>query len=98
MKYKVYAGYYEIYVSETPLSEPRMFQFETDNPDEILDYLEDIDDTILVEDSISDEICNYNFRFEVIEGDLKLIDYEEENKNDNCQNIFEFRSIYYLFE
>lgn len=75
MKYKVYAGYYEIYVSQTPLSLPRTFLFETDNPSEVLDYLSDIDDAILVEDSISDEIDNYNFLFEVKDGNVELVDY-----------------------
>lgn len=79
MKYKVYAGYYEIYVSQSELSKPRVLQFESDDADKVLDYLEDIDDTVLVEDSIADEIPNYNFRFEIKNGNVELVDYEEEN-------------------
>lgn len=78
MKYKIYAGYYEIYVSETPLRKPRMLQFETDNPEEVLDYLKDIEETILVEDSIADDIPNYNFRFKINKSeDIELVNYEE---------------------
>ena len=79
MKYKIYAGYYEIYVSETPLHKPYMLQFETDNSEEVLDYLKDIEETILVEDSISDDIPNYNFRFKINKsGDVELVDCEED--------------------
>jgi hypothetical protein len=78
MKYKVYAGYYEIYVSQSELSKPRVLQFESDDADKVLDYLEDIDDTVLVEDSIADEIPNYNFRFEIKNGNIELVDYESE--------------------
>lgn len=79
MKYKVYAGYYEIYVSKTPLHEPRMLQFETDSQEEVLDYLKDIEETILVEDSIADDIPNYNFRFKIDECEnVELVDYEED--------------------
>lgn len=79
MKYKVYAGYYEIYVTESELDKPYMLQFESDDADEVLDYLEDIDDTVLVEDSIADEIPNYNFRFEIKNGNIELV---EENEDD----------------
>ena len=78
MKYKVYAGYYEIYVTESDLDKPYMLQFESDDSDEVLGYLEDIDDTILVEDSIADEVCNYNFRVEVKNGKPELMEYEDD--------------------
>lgn len=86
MKYKVYAGYYEIYVTESELDKPYMFQFETDNEKEVFDYLEDVDDTILVEDSIADEICNYNFRVEVKNGKPELVDYEDETTCERWEN------------
>lgn len=76
MKYKVYAGYYEIYVSQSELDKPYMLQFESDDADKVLDYLKDIDDTVLVEDSIADEIPNYNFRFEIKNENIELVDYE----------------------
>lgn len=78
MKYKVYAGYYEIYVTESELDKPYVLQYEFDDPDEVLGYLAEIDDTILVEDSIADEVCNYNFRIEVKNGKPELVEYEEE--------------------
>ena len=80
MKYKVYAGYYEIYVSQTPLDKPYILLVESDDSNVVLCYLEDIDDTILVEDSIADEVPNYNFRFEIKNGNIELVDYEENEK------------------
>ena len=62
MKYKIYAGYYEIYVTESELNKPYMLQLETDNVNEVHEYLDEIDDTILVEESIADEIENYNLK------------------------------------
>lgn len=78
MKYKVYAGYYEIYVTESELDKPYELQYEFDDPDEVLGYLADMDDTILVEDSIADEVCNYNFRVEVKNGKPELVEYEDD--------------------
>lgn len=78
MKYKVYAGYYEIYVTESELDKPYELQYEFDDPDEVLGYLADMDDTILVEDSIADEVCNYSFRVEVKNGKPELVEYEDD--------------------
>lgn len=73
MKYKVYAGYYEIYVTESELDKPYMFQFETDDEKEIFDYLDDVDDTILVEDLLGWEDYGYQ-QVTVNNGKPDLID------------------------
>lgn len=73
MKYKIYAGYYEIYVTESELNKPYMLQLETDNIDEVIEYLDDIDDAVLVEESIADEIGNYNFMIRIKNGEVKEV-------------------------
>lgn len=73
MKYKVYAGYYEIYVTESELNKPYILQFETDDADEVLEYLDEIDDTVLVEKSIADEIGNYNLMIRIKNGEVKEV-------------------------
>lgn len=78
-KYKIYAGYYEIYVTECELNKPYMLQLETDSIDEVREYLDDIDDAVLTEESIADEIGNYNFMIRIENGKPELV--EEENDN-----------------
>ena len=73
MKYKIYAGYYEIYVTESELNKPYMLQLETDSVDEACEYLDEIDDTILIEESIADEIGNYNFMIRIENGEVKEV-------------------------
>lgn len=73
MKYKIYAGYYEIYVTETELNKPYVLQLETDSIDEVREYLEDIDDAVLTEESIADEIGNYNFMIRIKNGEVKEV-------------------------
>lgn len=73
MKYKIYAGYYEIYVTESELNKPYMLQLETDSIDEVREYLDEIDDTILIEESIADEIENYNVIIRIKNGEVKEV-------------------------
>jgi len=77
MKYKIYAGYYEIYVTETELDKPYVLQLETDSIDEVREYLDDIDDAVLTEESIADEIGNYNFMIRIENGKVELVEYED---------------------
>ena len=79
MKYKIYAGYYEIYVTESELSEPHVLQLETDSIDEVREYLDDIDDAVLTEESIADEIGNYNFMIRIENGKVELVEEEDDN-------------------
>lgn len=78
MKYKIYAGYYEIYVTESELSEPYVLQLETDSIDEVREYLDDIDDAVLTEESIADEIGNYNFMIQIENGKPELVEKEDD--------------------
>lgn len=73
MKYKIYAGYYEIYVTESELNKPYMLQLETNNVNEVREYLDEIDDAVLVEESIADEIGNYNFMIRIKNGEVKEV-------------------------
>lgn len=73
MKYKIYAGYYEIYVTESELNKPYMLQLETDSIDEVREFLDDIDDTVLTEESIADEIGNYNLMIRIENGEVKEV-------------------------
>lgn len=77
MKYKIYAGYYEIYVTETELDKPYVLQLETDSIDEVREYLDDIDDAVLTEESIADEIGNYNFMIRIKNGKVELVEEED---------------------
>lgn len=79
MKYKIYAGYYEIYVTESELDKPYMLQFETDSIDEVREYLDDIDDAVLTEESIADEIGNYNYMIRIENGKVELVEEEDDN-------------------
>lgn len=79
MKYKIYAGYYEIYVTESELNKPYILQLESDNIDEVYKYLDNIDDAILIEESIVDEIGKYNYTIQVKNGEIKGV-----LKNDEC--------------
>lgn len=78
MKYKIYAGYYEIYVTETELDKPYVLQLETDSIDEVREFLDDIDDAVLTEESIADEIGNYNFMIRIKNGKIELVEYEDD--------------------
>jgi len=73
MKYKIYAGYYEIYVTESELNKPYVLQLETDSVDEVREYLDEIDDAVLTEESIADEIGNYNFMIRIKNGEVKEV-------------------------
>lgn len=46
MKFYVYAGYYELFISSEPMPEPYMYQAEFDNLDEAINFAEEWDDTI----------------------------------------------------
>lgn len=61
------------YVTESELNKPYMLQLETDSIDEVREYLDDIDDTILVEKSIADEIGNYNCMIRIKNGEVKEV-------------------------
>ena len=78
MKYKIYAGYYEIYVTESELNKPYMLQFESDSIDDVREYLDDIDDAVLTEESIADEIGNYNFMIRIENGKVELVEEEDD--------------------
>ena len=79
MKYKIYAGYYEIYVTESELNKPYVLQLETDSIDEVREYLDEIDDAVLTEESIADEIGNYNFMIRIENGKVELVEEEDDN-------------------
>ena len=78
MKYKIYAGYYEIYVTESELNKPYVLQLETDSIDEVREYLDEIDDAVLTEESIADEIGNYNYMIRIENGKVELVEEEDD--------------------
>lgn len=85
MKYKVYAGYYEIYVTESELDKPYELQYEFDDPDEVLGYLAEMDDTILVEDSLGWEDYGYQ-QVIVNNGKPDLIDDTDKRTCERWEN------------
>ena len=58
-KYYVYAGYYEIYVSDRPLRRPLMFQGWHKSLERALEHADSFDVSVLYDESILDECCAY---------------------------------------
>lgn len=79
VNYKIYAGYYEIYVTNKNLEKPFMLQLETQDVTEVTEYLNNIDGHILVDIDVYDG-CNCNAVFKVVNGKPEVIeDFFEED-------------------
>lgn len=79
VNYKIYAGYYEIYVTNKNLEKPFMLQLETQDIAEVNEYLNNIDDHILFDIDVYDG-CDCNDVFKVVNGKPEVIeDFFEEN-------------------
>ena len=73
MPIKVYAGYYEYFITKSELKEPCMYQFEGDES-EIEDFLAECDDYILVEKGLD---FNHNATIVVKDGVPEVVEEEE---------------------
>ena len=79
VNYKIYAGYYEIYVTDKNLEKPFTLQLETQDITEVNEYLNNIDDHILVDIDVYDG-CDCNAVFKVVNGKPEVIeDFFEED-------------------
>lgn len=79
VNYKIYAGYYEIYVTNKNLEKPFMLQLETQDVTEVTEYLNNIDGHILVDIDVYDG-CNCNAVFKIVNGKPEVIeDFFEED-------------------
>lgn len=77
LKFYVYAGYYELYISTEPLSLPRVYQKEFDDIRDAIAYCEEIDDTIIYCENVKDYLPNYIYEINQ-ENNYK---YYKENEN-----------------
>lgn len=73
MIYKVYAGYYEIYVTDKFLKKPLTLVYEAATVSELSAYLMDIDDHILFDIDIYDG-CDCNAVFRTKNGKPEVIE------------------------
>ena len=64
----IYAGYYELFVTDKQLKEPYMLIYSSDKKTEILQQLNNCDDWILADNSLIDWIDFYNASFNVKNG------------------------------
>ena len=66
--YNIYAGYYEYFITDKKLKKPYVLTYSTAEKGEILQRLNELDDWILVDDSLTDWIDNYNAIFKIRKG------------------------------
>lgn len=80
MKYKVYDTIGDsipnTIVTAKELDDRYKLAFETNSKSDVMVYLADCRGTILVENSIADELPYYNYMCEIKNGDVELVDYE----------------------
>ena len=72
--YNIYAGYYEYFITDKKLKKPYVLTYSTAEKGEILQRLDKLDDWILVDDSLTDWIDNYNAVFKIRNGRPFVID------------------------
>ncbi len=72
--YNIYAGYYEYFITDKKLKKPYVLTYSTEKKEDILQKLDELDDWILVDDSLTDWIDNYNAVFIVRKGLPFVID------------------------
>lgn len=70
--YRVYNKDENVYVTENHLDNRLGYDlvFLTEDTGEVIDYLTDAKTTIVMEDSVSDDICYYDYRCRVEDGDV----------------------------
>ena len=66
--YNIYAGYYEYFVTDKKLKKTYVLTYSRAEKGEILERLDELDDWILVDDSLTDWIDNYNAVFKIHKG------------------------------
>lgn len=59
MKYKVFAGYYEQFVTDKDLKEPFVLVAEFDTIAKVDEYMFECDDTVHIDRDLFDEFCVY---------------------------------------
>ena len=57
MKYKIFAGYYEHFVTDKDLKEPLVLVAEFDTIAEVDEYMFECDDTVHIDRDLFDEFC-----------------------------------------
>lgn len=58
-KYNVYAGYYEIFVTDKKLPEPKKFQGSFNSVKEVWEYIEDADEWTAIDQDIYFDMYNF---------------------------------------
>jgi len=59
LKFYIYAGYYELYISTEPLALPRVYQTEYDDIRDAIAYCEELEDTIIYCENVKDYLPDY---------------------------------------
>lgn len=59
MKYKIFAGYYEQFVTDKDLKDPLVLVAEFDTMEEVDEYMSECDDTVHIDRDLFDEFCVY---------------------------------------
>lgn len=66
--YNIYAGYYEYFITDKKLKKPYVLTYSTAEKREILQRIDELDDWILVDNSLTNWIDNYNAIFKIRKG------------------------------
>lgn len=66
--YNIYAGYYEYFITDKKLKKPYVLTYSTAEKREILQRIDELDDWILVDNSLTNWIDNYNAIFKTRKG------------------------------
>lgn len=72
-KYKVYNKDGNTYVTESDLNSDYELALETSDVDDVMDYIVDCYGTLLMEESIADDICYYDYMCLVKNGNANEI-------------------------